>query len=352
MNVWRLAIWSLSLMGLGNLSAQSPQPQIPYPTPPVVPWANKFFVADIAQDPTKTVPNVIVKNFGTLPKGSLAVHHFTITNIYQVPMQVTHIRRSCECLKAFPPQKVLQPNESAEFVVTLDTAQFTGPNAQSMFVTFGPQHYSTAVLRFETVSRPDVMLSPGSVQFGTLARGSKVTQAITLEYSGKQTDWRLTEIIRPSADIDVEVKELSRGFLGVKYQVLVSLKPTLAPGQLSEQLNFKTNDPQMPIVNLNIGGNILAAINPSKDRIVFGKVKVGESRQETIIVRGIDSFTLEAITGKDSPIQVQIFPKSQPIHTLTVVWEPTKAGLFREEIILKSSLPGGTAKLLLEGEAE
>jgi hypothetical protein len=326
---------------------------MPYPNPPAIPWANKFFLPDIEKNPTQTVPNVIVKNFGTLPKGTLAVHRYTITNIYDVPMQVTHIRRSCECLKTIPPMKVLQPNEAAEFTVALDTAQFTGPNVQSLFVTFGPSHYSTAVLRFETVSRTDVMLSPGSVQFGTVQQGTKVSQAITLEYSGKQTDWRLTEIVRPRPELDVEVKEASRGFLGVKYQITVNLKPGIDAGMLSEQLNFKTNDPQMPIVTVNIGGTILAPITPNKTRIQFGKVKVGETKQENIIIRGTLPFTYEVLQAKDSQIQVgNVHPAATPVHTASITWQPTKPGPFKEEITIKSDLPDGIVKLTIEGEAE
>jgi hypothetical protein len=340
------------LLGAASALAQSPQPQMPYPNPPTIPWANKFFLPDIDKNPTQTVPNVIVKNFGTLPKGSLAVHRFTITNIYDVPMQVTHIRRSCECLKAFPPQRVLQPNESTEFAVTMDTSQFTGPNAQSLFVTFGPQHYSTAVLRFETVSRADVMLSPGSAQFGTILQGNKATQTVTLEYSGKQTDWRLTEVLRPRDDIDIEVKEASRGFLGVKYQISVTLKAGFSAGLLSEQINLKTNDPQMPIVTMNLSGNILAPVTLSKDRIQFGKVKVGEVKKENILARGSEPFTFEAPAIQNASLQIQTFPAALPVQVVTVAWEPTKPGPFREEITLKSSLRDSSVKIIIEGEAE
>src|SRR5687768_16284640 len=80
------------------------------PSDPPVPWANKFFLPDVAQNPTQDPPPVIVKDFGSVPHGTLCVHRFPITNIYDVPVQVIYIRRSCGCLQAYPPEKILQPN--------------------------------------------------------------------------------------------------------------------------------------------------------------------------------------------------------------------------------------------------
>src|SRR4051794_24220725 len=88
------------------------------------PWANKFFLTDIASRRDKAPPPVVVHDFGTVPKGTLCAKTFTLTNIYDVPIQVVDIRRSCGCLQAYPPERVLQPNETAEFTVTMDTAQF------------------------------------------------------------------------------------------------------------------------------------------------------------------------------------------------------------------------------------
>ena len=56
-------------------------------------------------------PPVITHNFGEVPHGTLCVHKFTITNIYDVPMQITEVRKSCTCLDYVPMTKVLQPNE-------------------------------------------------------------------------------------------------------------------------------------------------------------------------------------------------------------------------------------------------
>src|SRR5205823_4493061 len=127
---------------------------------PPAPWANKLFLPDIARNPDQPAPQVVTHDFGTVPHGTLCVHRFTMTNIYAVPLQVTHVNKSCGCLEAYPPQRVLQPSESAEFLVTMDTSKFKGPNAQTISVWVGPERVSMAVFRFQANSRTDVTLSP------------------------------------------------------------------------------------------------------------------------------------------------------------------------------------------------
>ena len=61
---------------------------------------------------TRPAPAVITHNFGDVPHGTLCVHKFTITNIYDMPMQITEVRKSCTCLDYVPMTKVLQPNET------------------------------------------------------------------------------------------------------------------------------------------------------------------------------------------------------------------------------------------------
>src|SRR5262249_31491363 len=139
-------------------------------------------------------PPVITHNFGEVPHGTLCVQKFTITNIYDVPMQITDVRKSCTCLDYVPMTKTLQPNETAEFTVTMNTGKFVGFNAQTFYVTFGPKYVSTAVIRVQATSRTEVSLSPGSVSFGTVPVGSRAIQSVNVKYTGRERGWKLMEV--------------------------------------------------------------------------------------------------------------------------------------------------------------
>ena len=69
-------------------------------------------------------------------------------------MQITEVRKSCHCLDFIPMTKVLQPNETGEFVITMNTGKFVGFNAQTFYVTFGPKFVSTAVTITKECCRP------------------------------------------------------------------------------------------------------------------------------------------------------------------------------------------------------
>lgn len=330
------------------------------PSDQPVPWANKFFLPDVAHNPRQDPPPVIVKDFGTVPHGTLCVHRFTVTNIYDVPVQVTDIRRSCGCLMAYPPEKVLQPTEAADFVVTMDTAKFKGDNATTIYVTFRgvldqTEFQNTAVLRIQANSRTDVQLSPGRVHFGTVAQGAKpVPHTVTVEYSGLR-DWKITGVVPPAGPIDVEVKPVGSGFLGSKYQVTVALKPDAPAGPVAEVIGLRTNDPTAPVVQVNVTGTVQAPVTLSTDAARFGKVTVGRSATLRVIVRGTNGtpFVVQPVAEDADGVSVETFPAANPTQIVTVKFQPTRPGVVRKDVKLQTSLGGGvSATIRVEGEGE
>ena len=193
-------------LGLAAVSAAPPaQPPQPAQPAPPAPWANKFFLPDIATNREQPAPAVITHNFGEVPHGTLCAHTFTITNVYDVPMQVTEVRKSCTCLDYVPMTKTLQPNETGEFTVTMNSGKFVGHNAQTFYVTFGPKYVSTAVVRVSATSRTDVSINPGGVNFGAVPQGSALRQSVTVKYSGRSRDWKLTDVAPVQGPFEVKV---------------------------------------------------------------------------------------------------------------------------------------------------
>lgn len=232
---------------------------------PAAPWANRFFVKD-------NPPAVITHDFGTVPHGTVLTHKLTITNIYDVPMQIIDVRKSCVCLDAVPPQQVLQPHETAELVLVMNAGKFTGANTQSFFVTFGPQYVSTAVIRVSAVSRSDVTLTPGQVNFGVVALGAKPAQTVSIKYTGKQKDWKITGVAAAPATLDVQIREGRGGLLGLggpEYTVAVALKEGAVPGPITETVSLKTSDPAAPLVQISVSGNVQAPVTVSPASVSF-----------------------------------------------------------------------------------
>jgi Protein of unknown function (DUF1573) len=336
----------VAALAVGLALARQPA-QKPTARPPAKPWANKMFLPNIDQNPAQDAPAVIDHQFGTVPFGSLLTHTFTLSNIYDVPMQVIDIRTECGCLKAYPPNKVLQPNEKAEFTVTMNAGAFKGANTKRLIVTVGPNYLSQAELRFSATSREDVAVTPGQVDFGIVQQGAKATKAVILKYTGRERNWKVTEYTTTGTAYDLEVKESARGFLSTDYTLTVSLKDTAPAGPLSDQITLKTNDPATPTVTVGIGGVIQPPVSVASGQVEFRGVKVGESATAKAIVRANADCTLTPVADDGDGVSVETFPARRQVHIVTVRYEPKKDGGVRKELKLKTDLPGNPEVILV-----
>jgi Protein of unknown function (DUF1573) len=330
--VWAVAVLSIVPIAL---VAQAPKPT---GTPQLfVPWANKLF------QPTNTPP-VILHDFGSVPHGTLLTHRLRITNIYDTPLQIIDIRKSCTCLEAIPPQHVLQPHETAELILTMNTAKFNGPNSQTFYVTFGPQYMSSAVITVKANSRSDVQLNPTNVNFGVVSQGSKPSQTVVVRYLGKQPNWRVIEVVPPTGPLAVQLSQNGNEFL-----VNVQLKETANASTLIEQISLKTNDPSAPVLQFNVAASIQSTITVAPNAIRFEKVKLGDEQTQKVILRSTKPFKVEPIADSGDGLRVETFPAAAPVQILTVKFKPVGIGNWKHDLTLQTD--NGPATLSVDLEA-
>jgi hypothetical protein len=332
----------------------APTPGAPAPPQQAAPWANKFFLPDIATNREQSAPAVINHNFGEVPHGTLCVHKFTITNIYDTPMQIIEVKKGCTCLDFVPMTKVLQPNETADLTVTMNTAKFVGQNAQNFYITFGPKFVSTAVLRVSANSRTDVGVSPGAVTFGTVPQGTRVSQSVQIKYSGRTRDWKITEVVPGTYPLDVKLSEVSRGGPlrgGVEYQVEVTLQANASPGSISEQITLKTNDPTNPLIHVGVTGTVAAPLELSPNKVRM-EAKVGEAATQRVLVRAAKPFKVVGVDGAADGITVEPSPTAAalPVQVITLKFEPKQPGAAARQLRIRTDLDGGSAVLSVEVE--
>ena len=213
----RTAVLALVLFALATESAHAQSS----------PWANKIF------------GNTLSHDFGTVARGAQLKHTFKMTNIYKVPLQITNIGVECGCVTATPSTKTLQPNETAQFNINMDSSRFSGPKTVKVHVTVGPEFVSTATVTVSANARQDVVFNPGEIDFGQIGKGQTPTRAIDVEHAG-DPNWRVSEIVKSStAPFDLKVEQLPQkvgGFVTVGYRIFATLKPNAAPGSFKQDL--------------------------------------------------------------------------------------------------------------------
>lgn len=344
-----IATTGLACAVAGPVRPAGAQPPV-QPAQPVAPWANKFFLPDIATNRDQSAPAVVTHTFGDVPHGTLCAHKFTVTNIYDVPMQITEVRKSCSCLDYVPMTKVLQPNETGELLVTMNTGKFVGHNAQTFYVQFGPKYVSVAVLRVSATSRTDVSVNPGAVTFGSVPQGTRLTQTVNVKYSGRARDWKLTEVVPGNHPFDVRFTEVGRGGPlrgGAEYAVEVALRPDAPPGALSEQITLKTSDSANPLININVTAAVVAPLELTPNRVRL-EAQPGEAATQRILVRAAKPFRVLGVDGAGDGVSVELpaTAAALPVQVVTVRFAPTKPGAVARQLRVRTDFAGDASAVL------
>ena len=215
-----------------------------------LPWANKFFTGK-----EEAPPPVIIHDFGTMPKGTVRTHRFTMTNIYAVPIQLMEPKPSCGCVSVITYTGEMDTKQTGHIDIKIDTSRVEGVKQVSLPVVFvgkhpktGERFQSIAKLEIRAVSRPDIFMSPGAFAFGVNPAGTKNTQSMTVSYNGRMKGWTITEVGYKKELFDVTVKPLDAKGGAVSYLVSATLRDDVPAGLVDDQIVLKTNDPAAPDV--------------------------------------------------------------------------------------------------------
>jgi hypothetical protein len=205
-------------------------------------------------------------------------------------------------------------------------------------------------------ARGDVTFSPSELDFGNLQRGQTPTKTIDVEYSGSLFDWRVTEIVKnSSAPFDLKVEELPRVGNGPGrkgYRLTATIKPEPSTGSFKQEVVLKTNDVSAPVLTFNIIGNIQAGLAVSPAAITVKELKVGETETKKVLVRAARPFRVISVDGQGDGITVDVPNRQETTLVLTVHIQPTKAGDFRRQLLIRTDLDDTATPLMIEATIE
>jgi hypothetical protein len=313
------------------------------PAQPPTAWADKLFGSTLTHD------------FGVVPRGRQLKHAFKITNIYKVPLEITNIRVSCGCVTATPAVKVLQPNESTQLDIIMDSARFSGPKTVRLYLTVGPEYVSTATLTISANARQDVVFNPGEVDFGPIARGQTPEKYIDVEYAGS-LDWRVSEVVKSSsAPFELRVEELATAVNGTPfnrkgYRIFARLKPDAPAGPFKQEVILKTNDPASPTLTFNVNGTVQATLTVSPSPLVVTGLRVGEMQTKKLLIRGSRPFRVTKVDGTGDGVTADVPNRQETTLILDVRVQPTRPGELRRQLVIHTDLDNESAAVTVEGD--
>lgn len=275
-------------------------------------------------------------DFGRVAIGSDAVFQFKLQNIYEQDIRILSAQSSCGCTNVSIPKEVLKSEEVGAVVATFNTSgQHTREKSATLTVQLetrvdGHILRDTVQLFVSGYIRPDVVLTPGSVEFGSVAEGNKVVRSVRLEYAGRP-DWALTKIERSNPHIHARAEQLKREGGEVSYRITVTLKDNAPVGYVKDVLRFTTNEtkPGMnePVeIVLPIQGLVMAPIQAKPSPFMAGFVSTGESVSKNLVVRSETPFRILSVDSEDKRFRFSFPNQESPIQIVSVVFTAEKAG--------------------------
>lgn len=301
-------------------------------------------------------------NYKSVAKGQDVYFKIRVKNIYKEEMQITGLSTSCGCISwdenrgtvvenrgGILPVPIVIPSGKEQFItLRLDTVRHQGEQKNKLaHITFmntsaGPVlGRGAATITVEGYIRSDVVLQPGSVNFGSVDPEKGAEQRVVVNYAGR-SDWKLISATCSSPFLSAQIEEKSRANGLVHYDVVVKLKETARSGQLRDQLILVTDDINNPQIPIQVDARIESDIIVTDAN--FGTLIPGKPKTIRVIVRctktpakpfKIDRFER---TRDEANIKVEKSAELKPLHQLVLTFTPpNEPGPFVEDFYLTVS---------------
>ena len=285
-------------------------------------------------------------DFGPVPRGAKVRHAFAFTNRTEGPITVVNVRASCGCTTGRATAGPIAPGASGVVEAEMDTRNFVGKKATRLFVTLADVAGKEAEVRLGVSSNilSDIVLNPGTVDFGSVARGTSPRLTLTIDRLGAP-NWKATRMISASRALDATLAESSRTASGVGYTLTVALKADAPAGVLRDEIRILTNDPESPSIPVLVTAQVRdGGLTATPPTLALGRPGAGVGTQGRVLVKGPQAFNIVGIDGSGEGFQATASGNARAsAHILTVTFRPAPGapkGELRRTFRVRTDLPG------------
>jgi len=280
--------------------------------------------AAAAQDWARDMFDHTSHDFGVVARGAKVEHIFTMENIYVEDAHIADIRSTCGCTTPEADRRYLKTWEKAQIKATIDTRNFHGRKDATITVVLDKPFPAEVQLQVHCYIRSDVVVTPGAVQFGTVAQGQPAARRLAVAYAGR-SDWRITAVETTNPHLAVEVAESpqSARHLGqVAYDLTVTLKADAPPGYLRDQVTLVTNDfsAQASRVPVAVEGVVVSALSVRPSPLLLPVIELGRETTRQLVVQGKSPFHVKSVRCDDARFRFKIPEAAQNLQLIPVTF--------------------------------
>ena len=300
-------------------------------------WAEKMF-------------NKTKHDFGVVARGADAQYRFTVKNIYKETIHISEVKTTCGCSAAKPTKRTLKTYETCEIVVTMDTKKFIRRKDSNLIVTFDQPVYAQVRIPITAYIRTDVVITPGSLAFGSVEVGKKATKSVNIAYAGR-SDWKIEKLKINNKHLKGDFKEVSRSNGRVNYSLEVTLDDKMPAGVLREQVILVTDDANNPYVPVMVQGRVESDITVTVSPL--GNINAGKPKNFNVVIRGRKPFKIEGVECPDAKdcFEAKVSSRKSMLHIVPMTFTPKeKAGPFKKTLKIKIAGREQTVDFIVTGQ--
>jgi hypothetical protein len=277
-------------------------------------------------------------DFGSVPHGPTLTHHFRFTNKTQGPVTIASVRVSCGCVHASALQAQLAPGQTTSILAQMDSSRFHGAKSVTIYVQFQQPEWEEVRLVVQANSREDMLISPDTLAFGKMQRGTSPSVTVTVAFYGNG-QMRVEEARSESNYVRPAIREVRRDTGEVAYELTASLRSDIPVGKWFTDLWLRTDNPTVPLVRVPLTVEVEPALSVNPRVAFLGEVKNGASTERKVIVKGSRPFRITDIKGGDELLRVSDSThESKQVHVLTLALKADKVGDFNWKLRILTDL--------------
>ncbi len=233
----------------------------------------------------------------------------------------------------------LLPGEESAIVVRMDTTRFTGSKSVTIYIVFDRPKADEVRLLLSAVGRDDFNLSPDTLAFGQIRKGSTGTLSSTITFYGNSLV-QITDVRSETNYIQPNLQLVSRKKNVTVYQLSAYLRNDAPVGKWYSDIWLKTNNTNLPQIRVPVTVEIESLLSVSPEVVVLGPIKTNTEAERRVIVRGVKPFRITGVEGSDEQIQLEESnPEEKKVHVVSVRLKGIRAGNLQRTVRLHTSLP-------------
>ncbi len=254
-------------------------------------------------------------DFGTVALGSLVEFEFTFQNQYLDDLHIVSVRSSCGCSipRIKGDKRTYKSWEKGAIVAKLNTSAFRGSRGATITVTIDRPLYARVQLHVKTHIYDGVLLTPGSIQLGTVHQGVSASQ--TLRITTPHRKLSIVGVETSSPHISAKLGPLERISGSWGYPLAVQLSAEAPPGYVRGYVMLITDGYRKTKIPVTIEGRVTPPISISPEALFMGLVDRGDTVRKQVVIRGRKPFVITNARSSDPRFVIDISTASTPKTT-------------------------------------